>query len=84
MTVDVSLDILVVDNADKTAISIAQESVGQTAHKTQDDPRNPIRDSPSTSLRFLATNTIMHSADDKRALASFVLDACSAPLSTKA
>ena len=62
------LDTLVVDNADEAAIGSQHRAV----------------DSGSDTVRFVATNTMMHSMDDKRALASFVLNSCSTPQSAKA
>ena len=62
------LDTLVVDNADEAALGSQHRAV----------------DSGSDTVRFVATNTMMHSMDDKRALASFVLNSCSTPQSAKA
>ncbi len=57
------LDLLVVDRVDEGAIGTQPSASG----------RENLR---NTEMRFLATNTVMHSLDDKRNLAAFLLDAC--------
>ncbi len=64
------LDVLVVDNADERAIS-DQRSTGD-------------HDSQPIATRFTATNTMMHTVDDKRNLAAFILDACNTAVTSKA
>ncbi len=73
------LDVLVVDTADQESIS-SQQSEFRGETKLQAASREPLR----KSIRILATNTIMHSLDDKRNLAAFLLDACEVRPSAKA
>jgi LPPG:FO 2-phospho-L-lactate transferase len=85
------LDVLVVDNADEKAISgrasaISEQNVERRAKafaKVHGSP-STIRDSRSTGIRFAATNTMMHTLDDKRNLAAFLLDACATATTSKA
>ncbi len=82
------LDVLVVDNADREALSSQQSAVGNQesepagsrsaapCRSTIHDPRFTIHHSRSTPVQFFHTNTIMRSVDDKRELATFVLDCC--------
>lgn len=69
------LDVLVVDHAD-AGVSSQHSAFSQG----RDVGRSTIHEPRST--RFLATNTMMHTIDDKRNLAAFVLDACSASQGT--
>jgi LPPG:FO 2-phospho-L-lactate transferase len=85
------LDVLVVDNTDEAAITSQPWAVSRNAGQMHDEPRSAVHHPRSTSddagsdaVRFVATNTMMHSMDDKRALASFVLDSCSAPQGARA
>ena len=73
------LDVLVVDNAD-AALSSQHSPIS----KAEDVGRSTIHDSPSAGVRFIATNTMMNSMDNKRSLAAFILDACSASQGAKA
>ncbi len=70
------LGVLVVDTADEEALSTQQSAFSQSRDDFHIEPRRTIHDSRPTTLRLLATNTIMRTMDDKRALAAFVLDAC--------
>jgi LPPG:FO 2-phospho-L-lactate transferase len=85
------LDVLVADRADAQAISNQQSAVSQIAvghqagsRSPMPDPRSTIHDSRPTPLRVVYTDTIMRSANDKRELAEFVLNACAAPQGAKA
>ena len=73
------LDVLVVDNADQEAISSQQSAFG-----CETDVRASSQELRTKSIRFLATNTMMHTIDDKRKLAAFLLDACEVPQGAKA
>jgi LPPG:FO 2-phospho-L-lactate transferase len=73
------LDVLVVDNADREAISTQQSAFSREAK-----PRAASREPRKKSIRFLATNTMMRSIDDNRNLAAFLLDACELRQSAKA
>lgn len=66
------LDMLVVDRADEAALSDQQSAFDRQ------------RDSRSTPIRFLATNTMMNSIETKSRLAAFILDAWATPESAKA
>jgi len=72
------LDVLVVDNADAIAISIQQSAF---SHERKLPASSGER---GAGVRFLATNTMMHTLDDKRNLATFLLDACDVRQSAKA
>lgn len=77
------LDVLVVDEADTAeAISIQQSAFSRQGADT--GGQSTIHHSRSTGLRLFATNTIMRSAEDKRELATFVLDTCAASHGAKA
>ena len=69
------LDVLVVDDADASeAIRIQQSAISQGRATT--GARFTVHHSRSVGLRLFATNIIMRSADGKRDLAAFVLEAC--------
>ncbi len=85
------LDVLVVDNADEEAISSQPLAFSQRRGEREAqtftgvlDSRSTIHDSRPTPLRFAATNTMMHTLDDKRNLAAFLLDACATATASKA
>jgi LPPG:FO 2-phospho-L-lactate transferase len=67
------LDVLVVDEADR-AVSTQQSAFSQNVNV---QPLT-IHESRRTAVRFAATNTMMHTMEDKQKLAAFVLDACAA------
>jgi hypothetical protein len=71
--------VLVVDNADQEAISSQQSGSGR-----ETELRASSHDLRTKSIRFLATNTMMRTLDDKRNLAAFLLEACEVPQSAKA
>lgn len=73
------LDVLVIDNVDGEAIS-SQQSTFSHEGKLQAASHEPR----TKSIRCLATNTMMHTLDDKRNLAAFLLEACEVPQSAKA
>ncbi len=73
------LDVLVVDNADQEAISSQQSAFGR-----ETELRASSQELRTKSIRFLATNTMMHTIDDKRKLAAFLLEACEVPQGAKA
>jgi len=63
------LDVLVIDNADKAAASRELRAKSQES---------------VTAIRYIVANTMMHTINDKRKLAAFILDACSASLGSGA
>ena len=63
------LDVLVVDNADKAAASRELRAKSQES---------------VTAIRYVVANTMMHTINDKRELAAFILDACSTSLGSGA
>ncbi len=63
------LDVLVIDNADKAAASRELRAKSQES---------------VTAIRYIVANTMMHTINDKRELAAFILDACSASLGSGA
>jgi LPPG:FO 2-phospho-L-lactate transferase len=67
------LNVLVIDERDR-AFGTQQSAISQSA----DGVRSTIHDARPGAVQFFTTNTMMHTADDKRNLAAFVLDACSA------
>lgn len=79
------LDVLVADNADAEAVSSRQSAFSnQQSASAIHDPRSKIHDPRSSRVRFVCTNTIMRSMDDKRELAAFVLDCCASSQSAGA
>ncbi len=66
------LDVLVVDEVD-LAVSAQKSAFSQST----DVQRSASHKLPAPAIRFAATNTMMHTIDDKRRLAAFVLEACS-------
>lgn len=70
------LDVLVIDNADEEAISSQQSASSQESGASEDEALSSSHRRPFTPVRFAATNTMMHTLDDKRNLAAFLLDAC--------
>jgi LPPG:FO 2-phospho-L-lactate transferase len=77
------LDVLVVDSADAEAIGSQQSAFSQDGIESAGDDPSTIRYPRSTAVRFAATNTMMHTLDDKRNLAAFVLDACATAMTSK-
>jgi len=78
------LDVLVVDNADEEASSSQQAAVSKQRVASEGGALSTSHYPLFTSLRFAATNTMMHSLDDKRNLAAFLLDACATASMSKA
>jgi hypothetical protein len=72
------LDVLVIDTTDGEVVSTQQ-----SAFSTEREPQVLSREL-SAGVRFLATNTLMHTLDDKRNLATFLLNACNVRQSAKA
>ena len=73
------LDLLVVDDTDREALGTQQPIFSGEAKLRAG------RGEPATkATRFLPTNTMMHTVDDKRNLATFLLDACEIRQSAKA
>jgi len=78
------LDVLVVDDADAEAISTQHSAFSQGGIESPGGDPSTIHNPRSTSVRFAATNTMMHTLDDKRNLAAFVLDACATATASEA
>ncbi len=73
------LDVLVVDRADTEAIGSQQSAF---SHETKS--RASSCEPRTTPIRFLPTNTMMHTLEDKRNLAEFLLEACEVGQNSKA
>jgi LPPG:FO 2-phospho-L-lactate transferase len=78
------LDVLVVDHADQEAIGTQPSAFSERHGLRNAHSRSTINDSRSSEIRYVATNTMMHTLADKRQLAAFVLDACEVRQSVKA
>lgn len=77
------LDVLVVDNADAGAMSTLESAFSPGGIEGAGSP-STVHYPPPTPVRFLATNTLMRTLDDKRNLAAFLLDACATGTTSKA
>lgn len=77
------LDVLVVDRADEQAFSPQRSAFSQPGGEDEAGSRSRNHEPRSVrtrtgAVRIVCTNTIMRSSDDKRELATFVLESCAA------
>ena len=77
------LDLLVIDTADRETLGLPHRTPDKLPFRAVADPLW-IDPGPQPRVRFLATEIIMRSAEDKRNLAAFVLNACATPQSAGA
>jgi LPPG:FO 2-phospho-L-lactate transferase len=79
------LDLLVADASDNEAVSLQQRALSQSRSEAASNDPSTIHHPRSTTLpTVLCTNTMMHTMDDKRSLAAFLLDACQVRQGAKA